>query len=121
MLPVLIMIHFSHFREGRVVFGLSLLENFELPYTLPQDHILFYVLKVKNISIWKNKVDWLVENHGMILTLTHPDYLMEKENLRYYEELLAYLSDIKNSWNCLPKEMAEWWALKFSNKNGKSV
>ena len=93
----------------------------ELPYTLPQDHILFYVLKVKNISIWKNKVDWLVENHGMILTLTHPDYLMEKENLRYYEELLAYLSDIKNSWNCLPKEMAEWWALKFSNKNGKSV
>ncbi len=93
----------------------------ELPYTLPQDHILFYVLKVKNISIWKNKVDWLVKNHGMILTLTHPDYLMEKENLRYYEELLAYLSDIKNSWNCLPKEMAEWWALKFSNKNGKSV
>ena len=67
----------------------------ELPYTLPQDHTLFYVLKVKDISIWKNKIDWLVNHHGMILVLTHPDYLREKDHLKYYEELLAYLSEIK--------------------------
>ena len=90
----------------------------ELPYTLPQDHTLFYVLKVKDISIWKNKIDWLVNNHGVILVLTHPDYLREKDHLKYYEELLAYLSEIKNTWRCLPKEIAMWWSLKFPNKNG---
>lgn len=78
----------------------------ELPYTLPQDHTLFYVLKVKNIDIWKKKVDWLIENNGVILVLTHPDYLMEKDNLKYYEELLVYLNELKGGWRCLPREMA---------------
>ncbi len=81
----------------------------ELPYTLPQDHIMFYVLKQKNISIWKNKIDWLVYNHGMILALIHPDYLMEKEHFKLYEELLAYLSELKNTWHCLPKEIATYF------------
>ncbi|MCK4662433.1 MAG: polysaccharide deacetylase family protein [Bacteroidales bacterium] len=81
----------------------------ELPYTLPQDHVLFYTLKLKNINIWKNKTDWLIKNHGTILALTHPDYLLEKDNLKYYEELLTYLSEIKNTWKCLPKEIAEYY------------
>ena len=85
----------------------------ELPYTLPQDHILFYVLKAKDISIWKNKIDWILNNYGVILTLTHPDYLMEKDNIKYYEELIAYLSEIKNTWRCLPKELAFYWKEKF--------
>lgn len=79
----------------------------ELPYTLPQDHTIFYILKQKDISIWKNKVDWLVQNHGMILSLTHPDYLLEKDHLKIYEELLAYLSELKGVWHCLPKEIAK--------------
>ena len=88
----------------------------ELPYTLPQDHTLFYILKVKDISIWKNKIDWLVKNHGMILALTHPDYLGEKDNIKYYEELLAYLSEIKSGWHCLPKELAFYWKEKFGTE-----
>jgi len=88
----------------------------ELPYTLPQDHTLFYILKVKDISIWKNKIDWLVKNHGMILALTHPDYLREKDNIKYYEELLFYLSEIKNGWRCLPKDIAMCWSNKFGSK-----
>lgn len=77
----------------------------ELPYTLPQDHTLFYVIKVKNIDIWKRKTDWLITNKGMILALTHPDYLMEKDNLKYYEELLRYLNNLEGGWRCLPREM----------------
>ena len=88
----------------------------ELPYTLPQDHTLFYVLKVKDIAIWKNKIDWLVQNNGMILALTHPDYLRERDNIKYYEELLAYLSEIKNGWRCLPKDIAMYWSNKFGSK-----
>lgn len=79
----------------------------ELPYTLPQDHVLFYVLKQKNIDIWKNKVKWIVQNHGMILSLTHPDYLIEKSHLKCYEELLTFFNEIPNSWHCLPKEIAQ--------------
>lgn len=81
----------------------------ELPYTLPQDHTLFYVLKVKDISIWKNKVDWIVRNNGMALLLTHPDYLKDVQNMKLYEEFLDYLNSIQNSWRCLPKEMAVHW------------
>lgn len=81
----------------------------ELPYTLPQDHTMFYVLKQKNISIWKKKADWVAKNRGVILALTHPDYLMEKNYLELYEELLKYLKSFENAWFCLPREMAVWW------------
>ncbi len=84
----------------------------ELPYTLPQDHTLFYVLKVKTINIWIKKIDWLTKNNGMILALTHPDYLIDKKQLDLYEELLAYLKEIKNCWKCLPRELAYRWKQK---------
>ncbi len=85
----------------------------ELPYTIPQDHTLFYVLRKKDINIWKNKIDWIVENKGVVLVLTHPDYLTDKLYLRLYEELLKYLQSIPNAWHCLPKELAFWWKSKF--------
>lgn len=81
----------------------------ELPYTLPQDHTMFYVLKQKDISIWKNKADWVAKNKGVILLITHPDYLREKNHLGIYEELLKYLKEFNNAWYCLPREMAGWW------------
>lgn len=87
----------------------------ELPYTLPQDHTLFYVLKVKDINIWKRKAEWLLKNNGMILALTHPDYLINKNHLKFYEELLDYLNKIENTWKCLPKDMSLWWKNKFEN------
>jgi peptidoglycan/xylan/chitin deacetylase (PgdA/CDA1 family) len=81
----------------------------ELPYTIPQDHVLFYLLKKKDISIWKEKAAWVAANHGMILSLTHPDYLMEGDHLRRYEEWLGYLKEIPQAWHCLPREMANWY------------
>lgn len=81
----------------------------ELPYTLPQDHTLLYVLKRKDISIWINKAKWVAENKGTILVLTHPDYLKENNYLELYEELLKYLKSFKSAWYCLPKELARWW------------
>jgi len=81
----------------------------ELPYTLQQDHTMFYVLKQKDISIWKTKADWVSKKKGMVLVLTHPDYLKESTHLEMYEELLKYLKTFDNAWYCLPREMAEWW------------
>lgn len=81
----------------------------ELPYTIPQDHVLFYMLRKKSIAIWRNKAKWVADNHGMILTLTHPDYLRDKDHLKLYEEFLAYLNELPVAWRCLPREIAEWY------------
>lgn len=81
----------------------------ELPYTLPQDHTVFYVLKKNNIELWINKITWLIENKGVVLTLTHPDYLIDKKHFQLYEELLKFLKTLKHGWHCLPRELAKWW------------
>ena len=47
----------------------------ELPYTLPQDFLLFILMQQKNIDIWKKKLDWIAEKGGMALFITHPDYI----------------------------------------------
>jgi peptidoglycan/xylan/chitin deacetylase (PgdA/CDA1 family) len=84
----------------------------ELPYTIPQDHVMFYLRKERDIRIWKRKADWVSENYGTVLTLTHPDYLREKDHLRLYEEFLAYLQQLPNAWHCLPRELAQWCMTK---------
>lgn len=86
----------------------------ELPYTLPQDHTIYYVLKQRDISIWKNKTEWVTKNKGVILIITHPDYLIEKPLFKMYEEFLDYLNSIENAWRGLPSELSNWWKTKFS-------
>jgi peptidoglycan/xylan/chitin deacetylase (PgdA/CDA1 family) len=91
----------------------------ELPYTMPQDHVLFYILREKSSTIWKNKAYWIAKNHGVILMLTHPDYLKEKDHLKYYEETLQYLSTFKNVWHCLPHELAAHFRIQIENVSSK--
>lgn len=79
----------------------------ELPYTVPQDHTLFYVLGESDASMWKRKSDWLIANYGMILVLTHPDYLLEPGRLACYEDFLAYLAQVPDSWHGLPYELVQ--------------
>jgi hypothetical protein len=47
----------------------------ELPYTLPQDFLLFVLMQEKNIDIWKKKLDWIADQGGMALFITHPGYM----------------------------------------------
>lgn len=92
----------------------------ELPYTLPQDHTLFVLMQERDISIWKNKLDWIAEKGGMALVITHPDYMnfegkrgsVGEYSVLYYEEFLAYVKNRygKEFWIALPKEVAEFWA-----------
>ena len=88
----------------------------ELPYTLPQDHVLFKVIKVKNADMWIRKAQWLIDKRGMILTLTHPDYLIEGDNIKYYEELLSWLKGKDNLYHDLPKNIASYWKKRFFAK-----
>jgi len=94
----------------------------ELPYTLPQDFLLFILMQENNIDIWKEKLDWIVANGGMALFITHPNYMnfdrnqnFEEYPARHYVEFLAYIkSKYKDQyWHVLPREMARWWADRF--------
>lgn len=89
----------------------------ELPYTLPQDFLLFVLMKSRDIDIWKKKVDWIIENNGMILINTHPDYMnMQNVNkndeypVQYYIQLLEYITTRYSGQflNLLPKELSAY-------------
>ena len=91
----------------------------EIPYTLPQDFTLFVLMKERNIDIWKRKLDWIAENGGMALLITHPDYMncrvgrcgFEEYPMEFYKEFLNYVRGKYEGqyWNPLPKEMARFW------------
>ena len=92
----------------------------ELPYTLAQDHLLFVILGEKNIEIWKRKLDWIIQQRGMALINTHPDYMnftggklgIEEYPARYYEDFLTYVkANYKgNYWHVLPRQAARFWS-----------
>jgi len=91
----------------------------ELPYTLPQDFLLFVILQEKSIDIWKRKLDWIAAQGGMALFITHPEYMSfngdqgpDKYPARYYEEFLDYIKSRYEGqyWNALPRDAAHFWA-----------
>jgi len=91
----------------------------ELPYTLVQDYTLFVVLRERSIDLWKRKLDWIVDNEGMALLITHPDYICFEPETRgreeypvgYYQQFLEYASHKYRDqyWNALPREIASYW------------
>jgi peptidoglycan/xylan/chitin deacetylase (PgdA/CDA1 family) len=97
----------------------------ELPYTLPQDHTLIHLLHRDPLQLWWLKAQWIAGAGGMILSLTHPDYIGTGEHLAQYEELLKRLRDIPQSWRALPSEVARWWRrrsqMTLSLENGRPV
>jgi hypothetical protein len=98
----------------------------ELPYTLPQDFLLYILMQQKNIDVWKKKLDWVVANGGMALFITHPDYInfnktshFETYPVSYYEEFLTYIKTKYEGqyWQTLPRDVARFWAKNYRNKN----
>jgi hypothetical protein len=91
----------------------------ELPYTLPQDHCLFIIMKANSMEIWKQKLDWIVDRGGMALMDTHPDYMNfgdKKVGTEEYpvENYLRFLNYVKykyegSYWHVLPREIARFW------------
>lgn len=100
----------------------------ELPYTLPQDFTLFVLFREQNIAIWKQKLDWVAENGGMVLLNTHPDYMSfdskktayDEYPVRLYQQLLEYIEQKYTGqyWHALPRDMAEYWKETAGTKPG---
>jgi hypothetical protein len=91
---------------------------YELPYTLVQDFTLFILLRETTIDIWKQKLDWIAENGGMALLITHPDYMkfngkrnkIDQYPASYYEEFLTYVKQKYEGqyWHALPRDVTSF-------------
>lgn len=81
----------------------------ELPYTMPQDHTLFVSLGQTDTGIWDRKFEYLKRNCGMVLLLTHPDYMDTKAKLDMYDRFLGRIAEEENGWSALPSGVASWW------------
>lgn len=84
----------------------------ELPYTLPQDHTLFVVFGESDGRIWREKLQYVLDRAGLVLMLTHPEYLAPWGRLDVYRSFLAEVQARGNYWHALPKEIARWWRLR---------
>jgi len=94
----------------------------ELPYTLPQDLTIFVVMKNRDNSIWKKKLDWIAGKKGVAHVLTHPDYMaphgaspaIDEYPLDLYVEFLEYVKEryAGRYWEVLPRDLARYWREK---------
>ena len=92
----------------------------ELPYTLPQDSSLFLLLRETSSTIWKQKLEWIVANGGMVLLDAHPDYMNFGANpvavneypSAWYQEFLEHVATqyAGQFWHALPRELAAYCA-----------
>jgi hypothetical protein len=87
-------------------------EILEIPVTTTQDYTLFDILHDYSIELWKKQMELIMEKHGLISFIVHPDYLVTSQRRRIYEALLGYLTRLekeKSIWITTPGEVNRWW------------
>jgi hypothetical protein len=91
----------------------------ELPVTTTQDYMLFHLLNDYSIDLWKRQAEIIMEKHGLISFIVHPDYVTTTRERNTYETLLAYLASLrsdKNVWIPTPGEVNCWWRQRAEMK-----
>ena len=88
----------------------------ELPYTLAQDYTLASVLGEETPRLWLEKVDFIRTNRGLALLNTHPDYLRSPATWRIYSEFLNVMSERRDHYHALPRDVAGWWRARAQSK-----
>jgi glycosyltransferase involved in cell wall biosynthesis len=84
----------------------------ELPVTLTQDYSLFHILHELSIDLWKQQIRTIVEGHGLISVIAHPDYVIDPRLQRLFRELLGHVREqcsARNLWSTVPSEVNAWW------------
>lgn len=81
----------------------------ELPITLPQDQVLWELLRAPTIRPWLEKLDWIAAHNGLATLLVHPDYALGPDRLALYDRLLARIAALEDAWLALPRDVAAWW------------
>ena len=84
----------------------------ELPVTTTQDYALFNYLNEYSIDLWKRQTELIMEQHGLVSFIVHPDYITKSREWNVYKSLLAHLAqlrDEKKLWIPLAGEVDRWW------------
>jgi hypothetical protein len=96
----------------------------EIPVTTTQDYSLFHILRQHSIQLWKKQAELIMEKHGVISFIVHPDYIMTARERETYEALLAHLAHLRNEegvWIALPGEVNRWWRQRAKMRIVESV
>jgi peptidoglycan/xylan/chitin deacetylase (PgdA/CDA1 family) len=91
----------------------------ELPVTTTQDYTLFYILPGSPVTLWETQSQLILEKHGLLSFIIHPDYIMQGKNQQTFKDLLSFLSrlrDEKKVWVALPREIDRWWRARNQMK-----
>lgn len=84
----------------------------ELPVTMTQDHSLFNVLNDFSLELWRRQMRLVLDHHGLMNFIVHPDYILTPRAKQAYKELLASLVKLRGEeavWIALPKDVNRWW------------
>jgi hypothetical protein len=84
----------------------------ELPLTTVQDYTLFHILNDYSTKLWKQQIRLILQKHGLVSVISHPDYLTGESQREVYTELLKHVADLrdrKRVWVALPGEVNAWW------------
>jgi len=91
----------------------------ELPLTTSQDYTLFHILNDYSTSLWKKQIKIILEGHGLITLLIHPDYVTPSRAQSTYKELLEWIDRIRsdeNIWPALAGDVDRWWRQRSAMK-----
>ena len=84
----------------------------ELPVTATQDYTLFHILQDYTIDLWKTQIELIMEKHGLLSFIVHPDYATTAPERKVYEALLSHLAELRRArgvWIATPGEVNRWW------------
>lgn len=84
----------------------------ELPVTTTQDYSLFHILSDYSLDLWKLQADLILQNHGFMNFIVHPDYITTEVAQQTYRGLLGLISNLREErgvWVALPLEVNRWW------------
>jgi hypothetical protein len=84
----------------------------EIPVTATQDYTLFNILQDYRTDLWKSQIELIMEKHGLLSFIVHPDYATADRERKIYEELLSYLAALRRErgvWIATPGKVNRWW------------
>jgi len=84
----------------------------ELPLTTTEDYSLFHILKDYSTTLWKKQMSIILDGHGLMNFVIHPDYVIEDRAQAVYKELLGEVSRLRSDhgvWVTTPGEVDCWW------------
>jgi hypothetical protein len=84
----------------------------ELPVTTTQDYSLFHILNEYSLELWKRQAELILEKHGLMNFIVHPDYITASRERAVYEALLGHIARLRterNVWVPTPRDVNHWW------------